>query len=87
MPEPATTGTTVFSDIISAVGGLAKSAVGSAVGGSIGGVSLQPEGSFGDLLQLQIEAQQEMQTTSMASNVERSKHESKMAAIRNMRMS
>jgi hypothetical protein len=38
------------------------------------------------LLNKQIEIQQVMQVVSMASNVERSKHETEMAPIRNMRV-
>ena len=47
---------------------------------------------FGDvtgvqnLLQQQIQIQQVMQTVSMISNVERSRHETEMAPIRNMRV-
>jgi len=39
-----------------------------------------------NLLNQQIQIQQVMQTTSMFSNVERSKHETEMAPIRNMRV-
>ncbi len=38
------------------------------------------------LLTMQIQIQQEMQTVSMISNVERSRHETEMAPIRNMRV-
>jgi len=38
------------------------------------------------LLAMQIQIQQEMQTVSMISNVERSRHETEMAPIRNMRV-
>ena len=38
------------------------------------------------LLNMQIEAQREMQNVSMLSNVEKSKHETQMAAIRNIRV-
>lgn len=77
LPEPATTGTGVFKDVISAVKNVAR---------EVGGVSLESSGSFAELIQAQIDAQMEMQTTSMISNIERSKHESKMAAIRNVRV-
>ncbi len=77
-PEPSSTGIGLFNDVMTTVQNVA---------GDIGGVPLSAAGSFAALLQAQIQAQIEMQTTSMISNLERSKHESKMAAIRNMRMS
>ena len=77
-PEPTTTGTGLFQDALSVAKGVA---------GEIGGVSLDATGNFEALIQAQIQAQMEMQTTSMVSNIERSKHETKMAAIRNVRVS
>lgn len=53
---------------------------------SVGGVSLDLNGDFLSLLQQQIEVQLELQSVSMVSNIEKSKHESKMAAIRNIRV-
>lgn len=84
-PEPSYTDTSMFRDFMSTVG----RAVGTLLGGKeIGGVSLDNIPAFGeDLLAAQIQAQIEMQQITMISNVERSKHESKMAAIRNMRLS
>lgn len=41
---------------------------------------------YSGLLQMQIEAQRELQLVSMISNVEKSKHETQMAAIRNIRV-
>lgn len=41
---------------------------------------------YSDLLQKQIEVQQQMQIVSMESNIEKSKHETQMAAIRNVRV-
>ena len=76
-PEPTTTGMGVFQDVLSVVKTAAR---------EIGGVPFEATGSFAELIQAQIQAQIEMQTTSMISNIERSKHESKMAAIRNIRM-
>ncbi|MCB0338940.1 MAG: hypothetical protein KDD53_05015 [Bdellovibrionales bacterium] len=46
-------------------------------------VSLDP--SYEALLNKQIEVQQQLQAVSMESNIEKSRHESKMAAIRNIR--
>lgn len=58
----------------------------SALGGAIGGVPTSASGSFGDLINAQIQVQLEMQTTSMVSNIEHSRHETKMAAIRNIKV-
>lgn len=41
---------------------------------------------FVDLLEKQLQAQYEMQVVSMESNVEKSKHETQMAPIRNIRV-
>ena len=52
----------------------------------VGGVSTVVGGDFQELLKLQMETQIQMQSISMSSNIEKSKHESKMAAIRNVRV-
>lgn len=44
-----------------------------------------PQTDLLGLINQQVEAQKEMQLVTMISNLERSKHESKMSAIRNMR--
>lgn len=75
LPEPAATGVGLFRDVMKAVGD------------EVGGVEASPTGDFADLIGLQLEAQAEMQTTTMVSNIEKSKHESKMSAIRNIRVS
>lgn len=77
-PEPSSSGYGAVNDFVSTI---------TSAAGELGGVPLSATGSFAALLQAQIQAQMEMQTTSMISNLERSKHESKMSAIRNMRMS
>lgn len=41
---------------------------------------------YASLLQMQIDAQKDLQVVSMLSNVEKSKHETQMAAIRNIRV-
>jgi hypothetical protein len=43
-------------------------------------------GDLTSLLNMQIQIQQQMQVVSMVSNVERSRHETEMAPIRNMRV-
>jgi hypothetical protein len=52
----------------------------------IGGVPSAISGNYAELLQLQIQYQMLMQTTSMISNVEKSRHETKMTPIRNIRV-
>ena len=47
--------------------------------------SIDPE--YKELLSTQMEFQKQMQLVSLTSNVEKSKHESRMAAIRNVRTS
>lgn len=76
-PEPSSSGMGLLNDIV----GIART-----VAGGIGGVPLEASGSFAELIQAQIQSQMEMQTTSMVSNIERSKHESKMTPIRNIRL-
>ena len=79
LPEPATKSGRVFGDVVNVV-----RSIGNAV---VGGVPASASGDFAALIELQLAAQREMQSTTMVSNIERSKHESKMAAIRNIRMS
>ncbi len=80
LPEPASRGVGLFQDIL---GGVSK-AFG---GGDVGGVPLQATGDFASLIQMQIDAQKEMQSVTLVSNLEKSNHESKMSAIRNVRVS
>lgn len=53
---------------------------------TIGNVPGMVSGDFGALISKQIEAQKELQATTMVSNIERSRHETKMSAIRNIRV-
>ncbi|MCC6220888.1 MAG: hypothetical protein IT291_06585 [Deltaproteobacteria bacterium] len=78
LPQPASAGVGLFKDVMTSAKQFASD--------FIGGVENVPTGDFAELIELQIEAQMEMQTTTMVSNIERSKHESKMAAIRNIRV-
>lgn len=90
LPEPAVAGTGVFQDMVD----VAKGAVGAAFSSALPLLTLDgirggtgaSSGDFSELISLQIEAQQEMQVTSLVSNIEKSKHESKMSAIRNIRV-
>jgi hypothetical protein len=68
-----------------AVATAAMSGVGSAVGSTISALG-GGAGDFGALLTMQIEVQRQMAVVSMLSNVEKSKHETEMAPIRNLRV-
>lgn len=76
IPEPKSKLGSTFGDVLnraaSLIGGSASSFVG-----------IDP--GYQDLLIKQIEVQQQMQLVSMTSNIEKSKHETRMAAVRNVR--
>lgn len=76
-PEPRSRLKLDFGSILSSVGSM----VGSAASSTLGGI--RPE--LMDLINKQVEMQEEMQMVSLTSNVEKSRHESQMAAIRNIR--
>lgn len=77
LPEPKSRLPIDFGSVLTSVLG----AVGSATGTTTG---IDP--GYAELLNKQIETQQQMQLVSMESNVEKSKHETQMAAIRNVRV-
>ena len=77
-PEPKSRLAFDFSSILSSVGAIAGSAMGISNGGGI-----QPQ--YMSLLNKQMEMQEQMQLVSLTSNVEKSRHESRMAAVRNIR--
>ncbi len=79
LPEPATSGVGLFKDVMDTVGTVGQAALGTAVPG------LSDFGSFEEMLALQLDAQKEMQTITMVSNIERNKHETKMTPLRNIR--
>ena len=56
----------------------------SALAGATGGSSL---GEYSELINMQIQMQQEMMTVTMVSNIEKSQHETRMAPVRNIRVS
>ncbi len=78
--EPSPSGSNFSSTLQSVAEGVAG--IGSKF---IGGVSGNVFGDLRELLNLQMETQARMQSLSMMSNIERSKHEARMAAIRNVR--
>ena len=80
LPEPATSGYGVFRDAVGLVGDIGSAALNATVGTTVGA-----GGDFQSLLDAQIKAFEEMQVLTMVSNIERSKHDTKMAAIRNIR--
>lgn len=88
LPEPAVDGTGIFQDFVEIAKGALSGAIAAVPFGSLlsNGAETGGTGSFSELIALQIQAQQEMQVTSLVSNIERSKHESKMSAIRNIRV-
>jgi hypothetical protein len=59
----------------------------SSVANSLSGSTVFPgvQGEYAELLNKQIEMQQQMQLVSMFSNIEKSRHETQMAAVRNIR--
>lgn len=77
IPEPQTTPGVSFGGVLGAIG----STVSQVTGMDIPGLPSE----YVDLINKQIEVQQEMQVTSLYSNIEKSKHETQMAAIRNIR--
>ena len=54
-------------------------------GSSTSQVDISPE--YRDLIEQQIQTQAELQQVSLYSNLERSQHETRMAAVRNIRLS
>lgn len=78
IPEPKSNLGAAFGTALSAVGSLMTKS-----GSSIVGI----DPTYADLINTQIEVQQQMQLVSMYSNIEKSKHETEMAAIRNIRAS
>ncbi len=85
LPVPATGATGAFQDFMDIARGVVAG-VFEKIPSVIGEVPTGATGSFAELINAQLQAQLEMQTTTLVSNIERSKHESKMAAIRNIRV-
>jgi len=72
------------SSLGTAFGGLVSGAA-SAVGGLVGNVvGIEP--GYAALIAQQIHQQEQMQLVSLYSNIEKSKHETQMSAIRNVRV-
>lgn len=77
LPEPRTRSGVNFSQVLRGVGSLISGGVSSFSG-------IDPV--YQDLLAKQIEMQQQMQLVTMASNIEKSRHETQMAPVRNIRV-
>lgn len=86
IPEPQTSST--FGMIQDAARGFASvaSAISSNAGSALGTIAPEMGGQFQDLISLQLDAQKQMMLVSMVSNIEKSKHETQMAAVRNIRV-
>ena len=76
IPEPKSSSSISFSSVLNGIG--------SALGGVAGMAGIDP--GYAQLLQEQIQTQEQMQLVSMASNIEKSKHETNMAVVRNARV-
>lgn len=77
IPEPKTRASTSFSSVLGGVGGALGQAAGAVTG-------IDP--SYVDLLNKQVEIQTQMQLVNFHSNIEKSKHETLMAPVRNIRV-
>lgn len=77
MPQPRTSSSFSFQNILNGLGSVASSVLESA-----GGLNLE----YQALLQEQLETQRQMFLMSLYSNLEKSKHETQMAAVRNIRV-
>lgn len=76
IPQPKSNLGSVFSRVLSTAG--------SVVSGGVGAFSGM-DSQYQSLIQEQMRVQQQMQLVTMHSNTEKSRHESKMAALRNLR--
>ena len=81
VPEPHSSVGFAFSDVLSTVGDVAAGAISTVAPGAVAGL----DSGYQELLNKQIEVQMQMQILSFESNIEKSKHETKMTAIRNIR--
>lgn len=75
VPEPQTTDNgAAFGNILSTLSDVATSVAGAGLG------------AYGPMMQEQLKVQQEMLQITMISNIQRSKHETEMAPVRNLRV-
>ena len=83
MPEPRSRGTNVFRAVLSGANAVLSGISG---GSGFSSGALDQNASYQDIINKQIEMQQQMQLVSMESNIEKSRHETAMAPIRNVRV-
>lgn len=76
IPEPRSSTAVNFRGVLAGAASLLRSGVGAVTG---------VEPIYQDLLDKQIEMQLQMQLVTLESNIEKSRHETQMAAIRNVR--
>lgn len=76
IPAPTARGGATFRSVLNSIGG--------ALGSAAGFPGVDPE--YTALLQEQVRVQQQMQLVSLFSNIEKSKHETQMVSIRNLRV-
>lgn len=77
IPEPRSK----MSSFAATISKVAEGALGAVGGGLVG---IDPK--YAELIQLQVRVQEQMQQVSLVSNIEKSKHETQMAAVRNVRV-
>lgn len=76
IPQPRGSSNMSYRSVSNAVGGVMRSAA-----AGVSGV----DGDYLALINKQIEVQEQLQLVSLHSNIEKSKHETRMAAVRNVR--
>ena len=80
LPEPKSRLAKTFSSVLSGIGGALGAGTSAIAGGAI-------QSDYAELISKQLEVQQQMMLVSFVSNIEKSKHETEMAAVRNIRAS
>ena len=80
--QTATSGSGIFKELVDTVQSVGSTALDVTSSSYLDELS----GSNAELIAAQVEIQKEMQITSMISNIEKSKHETKMTPIRNIRV-
>jgi hypothetical protein len=83
LPEPRNR---LLSNVTNSLSGLASDVFKNISGATTSNSSISIDPEYADLLNRQIEIQQRMQVVNMDSNIEKSKHETLMAPIRNIKV-
>ncbi len=78
LPEPKSRVAKTFGSVLSGLGSAIGAGASALTGGAI-------QSDYAELINKQIEVQQQMMLVSFVSNMEKSKHETEMAAVRNIR--